>query len=330
MAVDKSELQRLRRLYQEQIGEPMNHFMCPITLRDEVTNDLCEGHILNDAFDVSNETVIQREDIDNYYGQTIEPGAILRIRAEEAPDPVKISKNSKRYVMTSDGEHAFEAAFVNDRTQITNLLKQGRKVIYLTDDTGKPMTSFPPLLILDKDAQFPDDAQFMLRLESRSPIYDGEVEGAMLKSAYLAHFRMRHYRVLKDATLEPVRAALSDFFTSQGDKSDARSIFKDFIGCVSFLPIPADDFPDTLNDNVLLFHYVAAPPYKKQPFAQSCIFRILTNELTIVTLPMTTCEEGMAYYRKLLRREHFDQCVRITQWTSTHFTTNPTAFNWQY
>jgi hypothetical protein len=329
MADHKSKLQDLRSSYQAQTGKEMNYFLCPITLRDEET-DLCEGHILNDAFDVFQATVIQRKDIDSYYGQTIEPGAVLRIKAEEALDPVKMSKQSKCYVVTLGGEHVFEAAFVNDKTQIMELLKRSRKIVYLTDDTGKPMKGFHPLLIVDEGAVVPDDARFMLRLVARSPIHDGEVEGAMLKSAYLAHFRMRSYRVLEDATLGPVRTALSEFFTRQGNKKDARTFFDDFIGCVSFVPIPFHGFPDTLSDNVLLFHYVTAPPDKKQPFAQSCIFRILKNELTIVTLPMSTSDEGIEYYRKLLHREHFEQCIRITQWTSTHFTTNPTAFSWQY
>ena len=327
MAVDESKLQELRSFYHAQTGEQMNYFVCPITLR-EGKADLCDGHVLNKAFDASQATVIQREDIDNYFGQTIEPGAILRVQAEGSLDPVQMSKHSKRYMVSQDGEQQFEVAFVNDKTQALNLLEQGRKLVYQMDASGKPLKDFPPLLILDKNAVLTEGKQFMLRLAPRSLIYDGELEGAMLKSAYLAHFRMRSYRVLKDAALEPVRKALSDFYTKQGTKNDARYFFEDFIGCVSLVPTPFHGFPDTLSDNVLLFHYVTAPSDKKQPFAQSCIFRILTNELTIVTLPMSTDDEGIEYYRMLLRREPLEQCVRISQWASTRFTTNPTPFSW--
>src|SRR5690349_6123399 len=57
-------------------GKSPKRFVCPITLKDS-EGVLCNGHILNAALvSASRATVIQRADVDNYFGHTIEPEAV--------------------------------------------------------------------------------------------------------------------------------------------------------------------------------------------------------------------------------------------------------------
>lgn len=58
-------------------GRPFEHFYCPLLYRDEPVA-LCEGHILNRAFySAARTTVIQREDIDGWYGSMFEAEWVL-------------------------------------------------------------------------------------------------------------------------------------------------------------------------------------------------------------------------------------------------------------
>jgi hypothetical protein len=56
--------------------------MCPITLRDEEAA-LQKSHILNDALKVAARwKVVQRKDVDNHFGATIEPELIKWLNAD--------------------------------------------------------------------------------------------------------------------------------------------------------------------------------------------------------------------------------------------------------
>ena len=74
MAIDQAELERLRDDCRRITGRPFVHFLCPITLEDSVgKRGLVDGHILNEAIvGASRATVIQRGDVDSYYGSTRE------------------------------------------------------------------------------------------------------------------------------------------------------------------------------------------------------------------------------------------------------------------
>lgn len=296
--------------------------MCPITLCDDDA-ELCDGHVLNKALGVSEAKVIQRADVDNYFGHTIEPAMILRMNAED-PSRIDAEKMSRQadgiFVMTLDETQSSKACFIKDPRQQKNLIKQGRQVIVLADaQTGQPYERFPPVL-LSQPLKFCEGEPVIFRITTR-PVRDSAVEGAMLKAAYLALFRMRRYELLNIASLDGVRRALCGFYSDRAAAVDASSYFEDFSGCVSFVEV-GPDFPDTLSDSVVLLHY--ATGVETHAIAQSCAFRILDNELTLVTLPLSATEEGTKYYRKLLNREKFDQCVRVAKRVTHGFYTEPT------
>jgi hypothetical protein len=77
MAIDPQELARINADYTTLTGNPVRKFVCPITLADDPWADLCDGHILNKSIKTARRaTVIQRQDVDGYFGQTIEPDLV--------------------------------------------------------------------------------------------------------------------------------------------------------------------------------------------------------------------------------------------------------------
>jgi len=83
-------LPHYRRDYEQVEGKPFNHFFCPILGADEPVvspAELIQGHILSKAFwSVPRTWVIQRSDVDNFYGTHFEADfETLQYRDELTP-----------------------------------------------------------------------------------------------------------------------------------------------------------------------------------------------------------------------------------------------------
>lgn len=75
-------LEGLRSDFQARFGKPFSHFYCPILFRDEQVA-LCRGHIVNESFpDSARKWIVQREDVDNFYGRAFE-GDFVNIQYRE-------------------------------------------------------------------------------------------------------------------------------------------------------------------------------------------------------------------------------------------------------
>lgn len=61
-------------------GKPFSHFFCPILHEDEQT-ELCMGHVINEACpDSFGGRVVQRKDVDSWYGRVFEADFTARVR----------------------------------------------------------------------------------------------------------------------------------------------------------------------------------------------------------------------------------------------------------
>src|SRR5215213_9608272 len=68
----KVNLARLNADFAETVGSSFANFFCPVLYKDEET-ELCQGHIINAAFDGSSRTcTVQRRDVDNFFGSRFE------------------------------------------------------------------------------------------------------------------------------------------------------------------------------------------------------------------------------------------------------------------
>jgi hypothetical protein len=62
-------------------GSPFQHFFCPILHRDELT-ELCMGHIVSQKLpNYCRARVVQRKDVDGFYGEVVEPEFATLIQA---------------------------------------------------------------------------------------------------------------------------------------------------------------------------------------------------------------------------------------------------------
>jgi len=104
----KQKLEVLRADYCSVVGQPFNHFYCPILFRDEVTS-LCRGHIINSGFRNSDRTwTIQRKDVDNFFGSFAESDFLaLQERGKHNLLDILINKELSRLLkprIVLDGE----------------------------------------------------------------------------------------------------------------------------------------------------------------------------------------------------------------------------------
>lgn len=96
MGVNDQKLRELADDYERVTGKRFEHFFCPILFRDEPT-ELCNGHIVNKAFDASKLTTLQRKDVDGWYGTNFESDfADLRYRRMKVRDIAKDQTAAKR------------------------------------------------------------------------------------------------------------------------------------------------------------------------------------------------------------------------------------------
>src|SRR5690348_16595378 len=66
--------------YARMNGAPFQHFFCPMLMEDERTEWIL-GHVVNEKFkDVPEFTVIQRKDIDSWYGSMFEADFVTLVR----------------------------------------------------------------------------------------------------------------------------------------------------------------------------------------------------------------------------------------------------------
>src|ERR1700722_11717616 len=73
----------LRADYARMNSDPFRHFFCPMLMNDE-PSELILGHVVNEKFkDVPDFTIIQRKDIDGWYGSMFEADFLTLVRFQE-------------------------------------------------------------------------------------------------------------------------------------------------------------------------------------------------------------------------------------------------------
>lgn len=105
MAIKQAELDAIRADFKGFHGRDFRHFICPITLRDEPC-ELMDGHILNEAFVTARRmTVIQRKDVDNYFGSSIERDFTNHLNNEVATKEEWFQKAKHLFVTGPSGDN---------------------------------------------------------------------------------------------------------------------------------------------------------------------------------------------------------------------------------
>jgi hypothetical protein len=279
MAFNEVQRQYFNADYTAVKGAPVKRFVCPITLRDEPDAVLCDGHILNEAIQTAaRKTVVQWEDIDNYYGGTIEPDLTAFLNTPVAPAGHLMRKGKGLAVTFPSGEQV--AAFITDKAGARAKFPQ----IDLIDATGDTIAS--PFLRTDKL-----DPQLLkgLQVEWLMGFTDSALLGSVLKSAYLALWNILGYRYVFMAAGDCLRQPLAKFFTDRATRAQSVNYFSKFKGAVNvFLNEIPEDHCNTVSDGLLWFHLRKAGPEERRMFAMSCLFRV-NQRMISVMVPYCTC-----------------------------------------
>lgn len=282
MTINEEQLARLNADYFGLTGKAVERFVCPVTLQDDPNAELCDGHVLNESIKkASRATVIQRKDVDNYYGRTIEPD-LVRFLNVPVSTPQELVRRSRDLTITTPSGDKFDAFFSNSSAR-----KRFQQVDLWNPD-GIPFAS--PFLKTGKlEARLHKD----LEVEWTMTVTDSAVVGSLVKSGYLALFRMLGYRWVHSADGDKVRRALAAFYRDKASKKQSLSYFGEFKGSMAVvLGDQFDHVGDTLDGGSLLLHYAEGDSTTGLLFAVTCLFRV-NDRVVAVTLP---CHQREGYY----------------------------------
>jgi len=302
MAIDVEELQRLNADYTRVTGKPVRHFVCPITLEDDPNSELCDGHILNAAIrKASRKTVIQRKDVDGYFGTTLEPELIRYLNTPCTSTQDLLCSAGEATITLPTGET--DKVFFPGKKSSKSARSRFQQIDLFKPD-GSAIAS-PFLRTAKLESQFYKG----VRVELSLVFNNGSLLGGLLKSAYLAFFCSRGYAWVMSACGDKVRRALSEFYMNRIGKAGAAQHFSEFEGAFSLVLNETENAPDTMTDGACWLHFLdddAAPIL----FAQSCLLRV-NDRLVTMTLPET--EQDLYYFHACREYERFRKDRTIAQ-----------------
>ncbi len=323
MAIQHSrDVQRLlpclQKNYQEVSGRPFEHFYCPILQMDEEA-ELCMGHIINESIPNScRKCVVQRKDVDGFYGAVVEADFATLIQANEKGllesifDP-KLSKKVKPKFLLRGEEcqhHAYSGA-KTPPSQSAVLLNDGeggtRRIVLHTS---------PAEVAAAKD----NDWQMVLEGDHRIPAI-----ASLIKAAYLTLFRLLGYRyALSLAGRYVGHDILGRFFLENRDRSPAaaKKAAQEYFDAYAPMVRPIDMYSGeaprgTIEDRRVMACFSTSG---RQAFGIVVCVRTATM-LHAVMMPAFTRADSVSAYLEFLKNdretiylEHCQYDVEKAQW----------------
>lgn len=182
----KRFLPAMKADYEQVTGKPFQEFFCPIAWKDEPA-ELCMGHIVSQKIrNSSRARVVQRKDVDGFFGQTVEPDFTSLVNARsKTPQEVILDSTLRKQLKPRLIVGGMELRYKLFTGQI---VPPGHSVIVLQTKDGKE-----ELFLIEKTYEE------MLELQTKDWKigFDGDCRIAalatLIKAAYLTLFRMIGY-----------------------------------------------------------------------------------------------------------------------------------------
>ncbi|MDB4777825.1 hypothetical protein OAG68_00040 [bacterium] len=302
MAISDVDIQPYLEDYEAITGNRPNYFVCPI-LGIEADVELAKGHILPDGLaDASGAKVIQRADVDNTFGHTIEPDQISFLNSVTLSKE-EVLKLGNAKIVSTDGRE-LETYTPNPKA------KPPHPRISLRDKGNEIASPYVKAVKEDLDYTY-GTVEVRVELKYDKPMGDG----GMLKSAFLALFRNLGYSWALNPEGRFVAEPLKRFLESKKTTHDAKTIFGPFANAMQ-VQMKGKQFPfDTINDEMVLLH--CAEVDSIDPFAVSCVFKV-NDRTIIVTLPFsndpTDFESHLEVYNRLMKNRQMPNAMRPAVW----------------
>jgi hypothetical protein len=296
MASEEVERARLRQQedFTEVTGKPFEHFFCPLLLRDEPV-ELCMGHVIPQSLpDCVRSRVLQRKDIDNFYGRTAEAdfGTLVEARGKGLKGIMQDPDLQRRIrpQLLMDGDRQKYYPFLGGKSpHHTRLSLQ-------TEEGGKPVE----LVVAMKPEQFAvaqvKPCGFGFEYDCRLPTLV-----TMIKAAYLTLFRIHGYQfALSAGAFEIGRLLLGGFFLEHG-ANEGKALQKALKKC--FLPYkhmvrPIDGFVGDHPPRGTVEDYRSGICFggSGKPFAQVVYIRVGAQSFGVLMPGYENADSVVAYH----------------------------------
>jgi hypothetical protein len=316
------QLDCLRQDCEAILRQPVGRYFCPLLCADDNDAELCMGHVVNDAiFNSSKKQVVQRKDIDGFYGRMFEADFVTLVQVR--------SGSPKDAVFNEKMHRKMQPRIEVDGQQHEHYLYRGTRLppehtgIRLEHQDGGALD----LVLKTRPEDFRASAarkwQIVLERDCRVAAVV-----SLIKAAYLTLFRMLGYRfALSPGGLEIGRSLLGQFFREQGDKPkaevlrQARRLFAPFVTLVrpieSFTGTPPHG---TVDDNTAMLCF---GEYSIKPFGYVVYVRT-NNHRHAILVPAYTDDTTAAAYahfvtnkNEILRMGEFQYHPKDGGWHQT-------------
>ena len=291
----KQKLEELRSDYEIVNGRPFSHFYCPILFRDEDVG-LCQGHIVNRAFPGSSRAwIVQREDVDNFFGSIFE-GAFVDVQPAEkvAPDQVMIDAELSKKLRP--------AICIGGRV-VEHFVAVGPVPNHFAEVVlGGPSGTVRLGLKMHPDeasAALGNGCQILIDRDLRLPALV-----SVLKAAHLTLFRMLGYRyALSAGGIFLGWTVLGDFFLRNKSRgraevlANAASHFRDFANMARPVLSAPTEVQGTVSD-----HFLLVCRYGDTPWAM-IVFVRTSDQLHAALVPVLDEPSSADRFVKFLRGE---------------------------
>ncbi len=307
------DLSKLQLSFLEITGKQFKHFFCPFLHLDEKV-ELCRGHIIPESYSNSpNTRVIQRADIDNFYGAFAEAelGKFFKVKDKELSkvlfDP-ELSKILKPEI-SIDGDqisyYRFNGEICNDHTRV---------VINNPKDN-----CFADLVFKTEPDNFHRVANVRIIVSVEKDFRIAAIV-TILRSAYLTMFYLLEYNwALSSAGIEIGYSLLGKFFRENKSKNKVhiqnsmKQLFLPFKHTVRPIATFGDQYTPlgTLCDNVTGLCYGISD----RPFAH-LVYVYIVDRCYAALLPLANNPDSAATYWEFLNSENEKLIIRHTQFDS--------------
>lgn len=289
----EQKLAELRADYEKVAGRPFAHFFCPILLRDESV-ELCDGHVINKAFPGSDRrTVIQRADVDNFFGAMFEAEfTLMAHRGQHTPSDLLLDSELRRKLRPT---------LLIDGTPVEHYVSHEPPAHHsklLVDREGRE--SVPLVLKLDpSDALSALDGKWEVEV-ARDVRLAALV--ALLKAAHLTMFSLMGYGyALTAGGMFQGREVLGRFVAAnlRNDRQtvvqNAAKHFEEFVNLVRPMIVSPQGMAGTITDRQL-FLCTGTP----RPWAFMVLVRA-GSQMHSVLVPIMEDAEGGARFARFLK-----------------------------
>jgi hypothetical protein len=180
----QKDLERFRADY-ALLGEgPFKHFHCPILLKDEKV-ELCMGHVVNQSIpNCCRKAVVQRKDIDGFYGSLLERHFATAMRAKQTDVERMIFDPKLRR------DIPWKLKVAGQEVDVYEPIKhhsESHPIVQIQSDIGGVLN----LALKIAEEQLPDAGSLQILID-RS--YVPEATASLLKAAHLTMFSIFGYR----------------------------------------------------------------------------------------------------------------------------------------